>query len=217
MAYPIPTSDHNGQLTGDTLTGVLLNYQWRKIIADAIDLHLQKIASTIADETDRQEFEQRCGNLLIDFYNEDILDFTPVGTISAFVGSVAPDKWLLCDGSPYDGGDYPALYAVLPSVFKDAFGNFSTPNLEDRFPLGAGVYTTVGGLGGENAHILTIAEMPAHTHTIPAADNTGVQARAARGGGTNLGTITSSSQGSGTAHNNMPPYIGVNWIIKALP
>ena len=79
-----------------------------------------------------------------------------------------------------------------------------------------GVYD-LGQQGGEEAHILTTAEMPAHSHTYnERTTNTSVGLVAGTG---NNGIVTSStsSVGGNTPHNNMPPYLAVRYIIKAKP
>lgn len=65
----IPDSEHDEALTGDTLFSASFNYEWRRIVIPAIIYRLDTLAATIEDETDRQEFEVRCGALIDDLYN----------------------------------------------------------------------------------------------------------------------------------------------------
>jgi len=67
----------------------------------------------------------------------------PRGVIVMWSGSIAtiPSGWALCDGAN------------------------GTPDLRDRFVVGAGSSYSVGATGGENIHTLTVAEMPSHNHT----------------------------------------------------
>lgn len=95
--------------------------------------------------------------------------------------------------------------------------------LKDRFLLGAGDTYTVGSTGGEATHTLTLAELPPHAHSVrvdwtnsPSTTNTvsvnGVAASVSSASG-NLGIDRdgsgTGSNGSGEAHNNMPPYLAV--------
>ena len=117
----------------------------------------------------------------------------PAGIIAMWGGAAAdiPDGWALCDGQ--DG----------------------RPDLRNRFVLGAGNSYAVGAKGGEATHKLTVSEMPSHSHTISvyrgttAQDGSNPMALYASGA-----TLTSSSAGSGAAHNNMPPYYALCYIIK---
>lgn len=79
-------------------------------------------------------------------------DLLPFGAIIMWNGSVIPAGWALCDG-----GSYPKM---------DGTGSVSTPNLTDRFIVGAGNSYVIATTGGENTHTLTTAEMPSHNHTI---------------------------------------------------
>ena len=70
----------------------------------------------------------------------------------------------------------------------------------------------LGGSGGAETHTLSIAEMPAHTHSVPASGSTlrgdsGSEAASNTSG-------TSGSTGGGGAHNNVQPTIILNYIIK---
>lgn len=126
----------------------------------------------------------------------------PVGSIIIWSGTVAsiPTDWQLCDGTN------------------------STPDLRDRFVVGArqdsgGVsMTNVSGsltkTGGEAKHTLTIAEMPAHTHTY----NEPIFPSRYDGHSSPLCTGTqvsnSSSVGGSQPHNILPPYYALCFIMK---
>ena len=62
--------------------------------------------------------------------------FMPPGIISPFMGTTAPDGWLICDGSEYDPADLPELYAVNSAFHNDA--TFRVPDLRGRSPIGTG-------------------------------------------------------------------------------
>ena len=85
--------------------------------------------------------------------------------------------------------------------------------LKDRFLLGAGDRYIAGGMAGEEAHTLTVDEMPAHAHYLeikgylnPNAGAGNWQASLSVTGDINLAT---NSTGSNQPHNNMPPYLAV--------
>jgi microcystin-dependent protein len=71
----------------------------------------------------------------------------------------------------------------------------------------------LGQMGGEEEHTLTISEMPAHTHTSSAGV---VDANDLDGTDGDHGTANAptGSTGGSLAHNNLPPYTVLNWIIK---
>lgn len=218
----IPTSAHNEALSGDTLYSAFLNHEWREIVVPIIVAGLHRLAATIEDESERQDFEVLYGALIDDLYNEDVVDGIPVGMIIAYADVDVPAKYLLCNGAEYDQDDYPELYALLLGQFNDgseSAGHFRIPNLVARFPLGSdGLDFNHGLSGGEVEHTLTIAEMPTHHHEIEA--RTTVAAGATRvdlssSPGTTL--VASQSTGGGEAHNNMPPWLAITYIIKALP
>jgi microcystin-dependent protein len=72
---------------------------------------------------------------------------------------------------------------------------------------------SVGAKGGEEIHALTQAEMPSHTHGIKVTANIAASG-AAIGGQSGTFADTSSATGSSGAHNNLPPFQAVNYIIK---
>jgi len=111
------------------------------------------------------------------------------------------------------------LIANIPSGWVICDGNNSTPNLLTRFVRSvATAGTNPGATGGSATHTLSVAEMPAHAHT-----QTGKQGAPAYGTYSiwpcstfNWGDITQtgSSAGGGSAHNNLPPYYDVAFIMK---
>ena len=131
----------------------------------------------------------------------------PSGGIIMWSGSIAtiPSGWALCDGTN------------------------STPDLRDRFIVGAhsdgasGVTFSTGGVvsgnyapgntGGEVAHQLTVAEMPSHSHPYSGGDRqnvgSGGQSQPVSQGGNNTGSI-----GGNSYHENRPPYYALAFIMK---
>ncbi|MBP7428592.1 MAG: tail fiber protein [Candidatus Hydrogenedentes bacterium] len=164
----------------------------------------------------------------------------PVGTILPYAGNTAPAGYLLCDGSDIPAGkEYDSLRALLQVNFAG-----KTPDLRGRMPIGldfgAGVVPTavIPGLkGGAATHTLTVNQLPAHSHKyvdgyavgrnaegdVVVDDDEVAQSRERYkldAFGDNDGvkaewTKDTTNTGAGNAHNNMPPYLTVNYIIKA--
>ena len=147
-----------------------------------------------------------------------------VGAIQMYGGATAPKGWLLCDGSAVSRTTYAKLFEVLGTAYGEGDGSttFNVPNLQGRFALGASANKALGVTGGEETHTLTTAEMPSHRHHIPLY-NKQITAKSGTGmtfdrmiwwnGGTGLPNLNTDGSGSTNAHNNMPPYIAVNYII----
>ncbi|WP_367867906.1 hypothetical protein [Pedobacter sp. WC2423] len=87
--------------------------------------------------------------------------------------------------------------------------------LRDRFVLGAGLTYALGDQGGENKHTLTIEEMPSHTHpTSTNPTSAGVHWPFKQGEGYATSNEESGAVGGGQAHNNMPLYYSLFYIIR---
>jgi microcystin-dependent protein len=155
----------------------------------------------------------------------------PTGTILAYSGTNAPSGYFMCNGTSLSSFTYPELFAVIGTFWGpgdgslDEFGrvrNFKLPDMRGRvisgLDVGQSEFNALGKTGGAKTHVLTVAEMPAHTHDFVA--------NRSNNGGNNSGQPVNSdgsqvdylhttrSSGSGQPHNNLQPYGVANYIIK---
>ena len=92
----------------------------------------------------------------------------------------APKGWALCNGQLLPINQNQALFSLLGTTFGgDGRVNFALPDLRGRTPIHVGSSHTLGERGGEQAHTLSIAELPEHLHLVQASANTGDQQDAA--------------------------------------
>lgn len=139
-----------------------------------------------------------------------------IGMAAQFV-SLAPVGWLEFDGATYSESDYPELFAVLPAGWKSG-SDFTLPDCQDVFLAGVGSGGTIGATGGSNDHVLTEAEMPAHTHgyTFPVVAPDTISAGAPT---PSVATVTpgtpTSSAGSGDPHENRPAFLALVLAVYA--
>lgn len=139
----------------------------------------------------------------------------------------APKGWALCNGQLLPINQNQALFSLLGTTFGgDGRVNFALPDLRGRTPIHVGASHTLGERGGEQAHTLSIAELPTHTH-IAMASPTNANVPAAGGnvlggalnsyrGADNLVALNVSSVtnvGGSQAHLNMQPFLILNFSI----
>ena len=81
----------------------------------------------------------------------------------------APKGWALCNGQLLPINQNQALFSLLGTTFGgDGRVNFALPDSRGRVPIHVGSGHTLGERGGEQAHTLSIAELPTHTHVANA-------------------------------------------------
>ena len=94
----------------------------------------------------------------------------------------APKGWALCTGQLLPINQNQALFSLLGTTFGgDGRVNFALPDLRARTPIHVGAAHTLGERGGEQAHTLTISELPTHTHVAQATSATATAAHAHHG------------------------------------
>ena len=154
--------------------------------------------------------------------NNNVVSYTvPTGTIAMWSTKTAPSGWLLCNGQAVSRSTYSKLYGVIGTTFGySSSSDFKVPDFRDRFPLGAGNSYALNAHGGEKAHTLTTSEIPSHSHSYTRSEASSNGHTMADGTSRTVLESTSSYSastsyvGSSAAHNNMPPYIGIYFIIK---
>jgi microcystin-dependent protein len=140
----------------------------------------------------------------------------------------APKGWALCNGQLLPINQNQALFSLLGTTFGgDGRVNFGLPNLQGRTPIHVGQGHALGERGGEQAHTLSIAEIPTHTHSVQVSNQQGDQtvptgnilARShynLYGNPANLIALaldTVSNVGGSQAHLNMQPFLVLNFCI----
>jgi microcystin-dependent protein len=160
-----------------------------------------------------------------------------VAEIRIFCGNFAPKGWALCNGQLLPISQNTALFSLLGTTYGgDGKSNFALPNLQGSAPMQAGQgpglsLRDLGETGGEQTVTLLQTEMPAHTHGIQASPTGGITSPANNtwGGGlkgfppayspsvpasnVQMSPFATSISGGNLPHNNMPPFLGLTFII----
>ena len=139
----------------------------------------------------------------------------------------APRGWALCNGQLLPINQNQGLFSLLGTTFGgDGRVNFGLPNLQGRTPIHVGSGHSLGEQGGEQAHTISIAELPEHTHTLQASGNNAgtnnpnnavlANATAVYHAPTSLTSLSASSVtnvGGSQAHLNMQPFLTLSFCI----
>lgn len=156
--------------------------------------------------------------------------------IRLFAGNFAPTGWATCDGQILPISQNTALFSLLGTQYGgDGRSTFALPNLRQRAPLGAGQGAGLserfqGEAGGAATVTVSAAQTPAHAHAMAAS---GLPATTSNPNGNTLavsisptppyigpaplhpmgGAVIAASTGGGQPHNNVQPYLELNFII----
>jgi microcystin-dependent protein len=139
----------------------------------------------------------------------------------------APKGWALCNGQLLPINQNQALFSLLGTTFGgDGRVNFALPDLRGRTPIHVGSGHTLGERGGEQAHTLSIAEIPTHTHVANAQSANATSPfptgnllasmsnlYTAPGNLTTLSPTTIPNVGGSQAHLNMQPFLTLSFCI----
>jgi microcystin-dependent protein len=163
-----------------------------------------------------------------------------VGQITIFAGQYAPVGYVFCNGQSLSINEYQMLYALIGTTYGgDGVSTFNVPDLRGRVPVGMGIATgggainwAVGTSRGTETVTLTTAQMPAHSHTLQAVNQPANSTApinnllaADVGGSDDFSYATSttaikplllsavSTMGGDVPHDNLAPYMALNYII----
>lgn len=204
MPSPVLPSEFKSEISDPT--GTLCNNFINTLLKLPVSLY--KLVNWMLDSS---------GNVSKEFLNQT----QRTGTLVMSACLQTEDTMLLCDGREIDRTIYANLFAAIGTTYGTPSGGsvFKIPDFRAKFPVGIGTFAggssaALGVSGGEDKHLLTTAELPAHTHPFTviaqAASDSG---SGAIGGGTqnsaNDGSYsgTTGSTGGATAHNTIPPYL----------
>ncbi len=104
-----------------------------------------------------------------------------ISEIRIFSFNYPPKGWALCNGQLMPINQNQPLFSLLGTTYGgDGRVNFGLPNLQARVPIHMGNAHTLGERGGEQAHTLSISEIPTHTHNVNASSSSCEYCRAHR-------------------------------------
>ncbi len=162
-----------------------------------------------------------------------------IGEIRVFAGNFAPRGWAFCNGDLMSIAQNTALFSILGTMYGgDGKNTFALPNLMGRAPMGQGrgpglTDRRVGAMVGSSEVTLIEPEIPAHNHHANAiqapgelldpTDNFWSETQPGRSGEqesvyaatptTSMSPMVLSTAGATQPHNNMQPYLAMNFII----
>jgi len=140
-----------------------------------------------------------------------------------------PKGWALCNGQLLPINQNQALFALLGTVYGgNGQTNFALPNLRGRVPISFGSGHTLGEAAGSTSVTVNIQQLPTHLHVLSGTSNAGnalvpagnLLAQTANqayhsfdGAAVAMGATAVTSVGGSQPHNNMMPYLVLNFII----
>ena len=162
-----------------------------------------------------------------------------IAEIRIFAGNFAPRSWAFCNGQLLPIAQNTALFSLIGTIYGgDGRTTCALPNLQGRAPMHAGrgpglTARRQGQRTGSETVALNEAQMPSHRHTLQGGTGSGIIGGGgnandpannftskpptgnayATGTKTNMASGAVGSTGGGQAHNNMQPYLTMNFII----
>jgi len=155
-----------------------------------------------------------------------------IAEVRIFAGNFAPRSWAFCNGQLLPISQNTALFSLIGTTYGgDGRSTTALPDLQGRFPMhpGRGPGLTarrLGQRGGVDTVTLTETQMPNHQHTLRgdggAAADPSPGGHYIAGGSANFNTTANGTalddsalpnQGGSQAHNNLSPYLEINYII----
>lgn len=157
-----------------------------------------------------------------------------IGEIRMFAGNFAPRGWALCDGQLLAVSQNDALFSLLGTIYGgDGRTTFGLPDMRGRIPIHAGngpglSSRRLGTKGGSQKVTLTANQLPSHTHPMQASTGAGNSNEPQNNVPSNspsvdlyiedptdvdMAATAITSVGGSQSHNNMQPFLGINFII----
>jgi microcystin-dependent protein len=153
-----------------------------------------------------------------------------VGEIRMFGGNFGPAGWMLCQGQQLPISEYETLFQLIGTTYGgDGQTTFNLPNLSGRLPVHQTSNFVMGQSAGEETVVLTVQQLPVHSHAMSASLNTAA-------GSTVTGNVVGqvgatqiyrevpaaspmanqacTGIGGNQPHDNMQPYLAINFIIS---
>jgi len=159
-----------------------------------------------------------------------------IGEIRLFAGNFAPVGWALCDGSLLPIAENEALFNLIGTIYGgNGQTTFGLPDMRGRVPVHQGAGNglsprTIGEMGGTEQVTLTPSQLPSHNHVLNATAAPTSTANGVAGsltgtaastnfygntpGGGALAPQALTATGGNQPHNNMAPFLGLNFIIS---
>jgi microcystin-dependent protein len=161
-----------------------------------------------------------------------------IGEIVMFAGNFAPRGWAMCDGQLLAVSQNDALFSILGTTYGgDGRTTFALPDLRSRVPIHAGTgpgFSTrrLGSKSGSETNILSVNNLPSHSHTVNAVIEDGNQSLPTGNlpagtklldkeysdatGNTTMSASMLNNTGNNQAVNNMQPYLTIHYIIATI-
>jgi len=214
------TGNVTGNLTGNVTGDITGNVTATSVLADGVTATTQAFSDSSTKVATTAFVEAS----------------VPTGAMAMWYTASAPTGWLFCDGTTFDAGTYPDLNTLL--------GGNTLPDLKGRMPIGVGqgstaegggtgtdralaatggaeTHTLTGGESGTSAHGHWQGDLGEYTFKIAGTDTRGATSspasyRGAHAGGATLQhkTEDTAEADADDAHQNMSPFLAVNFIIK---